>query len=96
MTVLALVLDERRLTVKVSCCALTWAYRPVARDVTNWIEISGRHLGGQLMHSTQCTACSGSVCGSVMVNFCAVVGCGKRSDRDKGISFYRLPAVITH
>ena len=44
----------------------------------------------------QCTACSGSVCGSVMVNFCAVVGCGKRSDRDKGISFYRLPAVITH
>ena len=31
-----------------------------------------------------------------MVNFCAVVGCGMRSDRDKGVSFYRLPAEITH
>ena len=31
-----------------------------------------------------------------MVNFCAVVGCGNRSDRDKGVSFYRLPAETTH
>ena len=31
-----------------------------------------------------------------MVNFCAVVGCGNRSDREKEISFYRLPAVIFH
>ena len=31
-----------------------------------------------------------------MVNFCAIVGCGKRSDRDKETSFYQLPAVITH
>ena len=31
-----------------------------------------------------------------MVNFCAVVGCGNRSDRDKGIKFFRLPFVITH
>ena len=31
-----------------------------------------------------------------MVNFCAVVGCSNRSDREKEISFYRLPAVIAH
>ena len=31
-----------------------------------------------------------------MVNFCAVVGCGKRGDRDKGTRFFRLPTVITH
>ena len=31
-----------------------------------------------------------------MVNFSAVVGCGKRSGRDKGVSFYRLPVEITH
>ena len=31
-----------------------------------------------------------------MVNFCAVVGCGNRSDREKSLSFYRLPSVITH
>ena len=31
-----------------------------------------------------------------MANFCAVFGCGKRGDRDKGTSFYRLPAIITH
>ena len=29
-----------------------------------------------------------------MVNFCAIVGCANRGDRDKGKSFYRLPAVI--
>ena len=31
-----------------------------------------------------------------MVNFCAIIGCGNRSDRDKEVSFYRLPAHITH
>ena len=31
-----------------------------------------------------------------MVNFCAVVRCSKRSGRDKRVSFYRLPAEITH
>ena len=31
-----------------------------------------------------------------MVNTCAVVGCGKRSDRDKEKSFYRLPAEVSH
>jgi len=31
-----------------------------------------------------------------MVNFCAIVGCGSRSGRDKGVSFYRLPAEVTH
>ena len=31
-----------------------------------------------------------------MVNFCAIVGCGRRSGRDKGVSFYRLPAEVTH
>ena len=30
-----------------------------------------------------------------MMNFCAVVGCGNRSNREKEKSFYRLPAVIT-
>ena len=30
-----------------------------------------------------------------MVNFCAVIGCGNRWNRDKGKSFYRLPAIIT-
>lgn len=33
---------------------------------------------------------------SRMVNFCAVVGCGNRADRNKDKSFYRLPAIITH
>ena len=31
-----------------------------------------------------------------MVNFCAILGCDNHSDRDKGVSFYRLPAEITH
>lgn len=31
-----------------------------------------------------------------MVNFCAVVGCANRADRNKDKSFYRLPAIITH
>ena len=31
-----------------------------------------------------------------MVNFCAIIGYGNRSDRDKEVSFYRLPAPITH
>ena len=30
-----------------------------------------------------------------MVNFCAVIGCGNRWNRDKGKSFYHLPAIIT-
>ena len=28
--------------------------------------------------------------------FCTVVGCGNRSDREEKISFYRLPALIFH
>ena len=31
-----------------------------------------------------------------MVNFCAIVGCGKRSNRDKGTSFFRIPTEISH
>jgi len=31
-----------------------------------------------------------------MVNFCAVVRCGNRSDREKEMGFYRLPAVVEH
>ena len=27
---------------------------------------------------------------------CMVVGCSKRSGRDKGISFYRIPKIITN
>ena len=38
--------------------------------------------------------CELNVC--AMVNFCAVIGCGKRANRDKDTSFYRLPAIITH
>ena len=30
------------------------------------------------------------------MKFCAVVGCGNRSNRDKDKSFYRLPAVVTN
>ena len=31
-----------------------------------------------------------------MVNFCAVFRCGKRGDRNKGTSFYCLPAIISY
>ena len=31
-----------------------------------------------------------------MVNFCAVVGCGNRLDRENGVSFFHLPSVIMH
>ena len=31
-----------------------------------------------------------------MVNFCAVLRCGNRGDRDKDKSFYRLPSIVTH
>ena len=31
-----------------------------------------------------------------MVNFCAMIGCGNRGDRDKDKRFYRLPAVVNH
>ena len=27
---------------------------------------------------------------------CVVIGCSKRSDRDKDVSFHRIPAVIRH
>ena len=27
---------------------------------------------------------------------CVVFGCGSRSDRDKGIGFYRIPSVVTN
>ena len=32
---------------------------------------------------------------STMV-LCVVIGCSKRSGRDKDVSFYRIPKVITH
>ena len=54
--------------------------RPIARDVSNYVILFGRHVGGQ----------------GIWLEICAVVGCGMRSGRDKGISFYRLPAEITH
>ncbi|XP_052254004.1 uncharacterized protein LOC127860158 [Dreissena polymorpha] len=31
-----------------------------------------------------------------MVNYCRVIGCHNRSDREKGRSFYRIPEVITN
>jgi len=31
-----------------------------------------------------------------MANFCAIVGCSNRADRDKTKSFYRLPSIISH
>ena len=31
-----------------------------------------------------------------MVNFRAVVGCANRSNREKGVRFFRLPSMITH
>ena len=27
---------------------------------------------------------------------CVVIGCSNRSGRDKGVSFYRIPKIITH
>ena len=45
----------------------------------------GGHVGGQPR-----------VVSNKMVRFCAVVGCGNRSNRDKDKSFYRLPAVVTN
>ena len=34
------------------------------------------------------------VCEKVGMVLCVVFGCGSRSDRDKGIGFYRIPSVI--
>ena len=31
-----------------------------------------------------------------MVNFCAVIGCSNRGDKDRNKSFYRLPGIIKH
>ena len=31
-----------------------------------------------------------------MVNYCRVLGCHNRSDREKDLYFYRLPQVITN
>ena len=31
-----------------------------------------------------------------MVNYCRVLGCHNRSDREKDLHFYRLPYVITN
>jgi len=31
-----------------------------------------------------------------MVNFCCVYKCSKRSDRDKDVSYYRIPKIISH
>ena len=28
--------------------------------------------------------------------FCVVIGCSKRSGRDKDVSFYRIPKIVTH
>ena len=33
---------------------------------------------------------------SVTMVLCVVFGCGSRSDRDKGIGFYRIPSVATN
>ena len=64
-------------------------YRPIARDVTSNDVIS-------------CRPCWRTVGPyqllplNTMVNFCSVVGCSKRSNRDKDVSFYRIPAEISH
>lgn len=31
-----------------------------------------------------------------MGKFCCVVGCGKRSERDKDVSFFKVPSIISH
>ena len=33
---------------------------------------------------------------SMMVNYCACIGCCNRGDKNKDKSFYRLPSVVTH
>ena len=47
-----------------------------------------------------CTVCKHAVNGAIVVIrgevvLCAIIGCSKRSPRDK-CHFYKLPAIITH
>ena len=32
----------------------------------------------------------------MMVNFCAIIGCSNRGDRDIDKSFFRLPSIVNH
>ena len=83
-------------------------YREVSRDVINraapppgdTIRVV------YIKPKERCIYCTNSVyCGSMkhfssdflrntMVNYCNVYGCYNRSDREKDLSFFRLPAIV--
>ena len=56
--------------------------RAIACDVISHVTVAIGHVGVLQLVDT-------------MV-LCVVLGCHNRSGRDKGISFFRIPAVITH
>ena len=64
-------------------------YRPIASDVIMRARDDIRHIG----ESNSVIACV--FCAAKMV-ICAIVGCFNKSERVQSISFYRLPAVISH
>ena len=73
--------------------------RPIARDVINKINNYGRHLGGPIDPEVAIWTYSITRPRTIdieMVNFCAIVGCNNRADKQREVSFYRLPAIISH
>jgi len=59
-------------------------YRPIATDVIRRARDSIRHVGAPPAVIT------------VKMVICAIVGCSNTFKQVQGISFYRLPAVISH
>ena len=57
-------------------------YRAIACEVISHMTVAIGHVGVLQLVDT-------------MV-LCVVLGCHNRSGRDKGISFFRIPVVITH
>ena len=60
-------------------------YRAVSCDVTSHMRIVVSHVSVQL---------KSIIVGANMV-LCIMIGCSKRSGRDKDVSFYRIPSVLT-
>ena len=61
-------------------------YREFSCDVKRHVILYRRHIGVQLLR----------FCGfvTIMVLF-VIIGCSKRSGRDKDVSFFRIPTIIT-
>ena len=55
-----------------------------------------RHLGGQLLPTGLYYLWFARTFSCNMVNFCAVVGCSNRANRESSKHFYRLPAILTN